>query len=245
MGRNAAAFENFPVLIKLIDAKEALSIQVHPSDAYALQVEHEYGKTEMWVVIDCDPGATLYFGVNRPVSREEFQRRVQEGTVTQVLDQVEVRPGDVFFIQAGTIHAIGAGILICEIQQNSNCTYRVYDYGRLGADGKPRELHIQKALDVCRLTPEEGVRSTGPVYPLAGGTAQELGRLRLLCRPAAPGGARPDPGGGGRQLCFPVGHPGQRCGLRPGKFPGFWPRGQPVPSGGGGKGAHCRGRPPW
>lgn len=175
LGRNAAAFENFPVLIKLIDAKEALSIQVHPSDAYALQVEHEYGKTEMWVVIDCDPGATLYFGVNRPVSREEFQRRVQEGTVTQVLDQVEIRPGDVFFIQAGTIHAIGAGILICEIQQNSNCTYRVYDYGRLGADGKPRELHIQKALDVCRLTPEEGVRSTGPVYPLAGGTAQDLG----------------------------------------------------------------------
>ena len=175
LGRNAAAFENFPVLIKLIDAKEALSIQVHPSDAYALQVEHEYGKTEMWVVMDCDPGATLYFGVNRPVSREEFQQRIQEGTVTQVLDQVEVHPGDVFFIQAGTIHVIGAGILICEIQQNSNCTYRVYDYGRLGADGKPRELHIQKALDVCRLTPEEGGSSTGPVYPLAGGTAQDLG----------------------------------------------------------------------
>ena len=148
LGRNAAAFENFPVLIKLIDAKEALSIQVHPSDAYALQVEHEYGKTEMWVVIDCDPGATLYFGVNRPVSREEFQRRVQEGTVTQVLDQVEVRPGDVFFIQAGTIHAIGAGILICEIQQSSNVTYRLYDYQRRDKYGELRELHIDKAMEV-------------------------------------------------------------------------------------------------
>ena len=145
LGKNAAAFENFPVLIKLIDAKEPLSIQVHPSDEYALRVEGEYGKTEMWVIVDCDPGAFLYFGVNRPVSKEEFRQRIENNTVLEVLNKVEVHPGDVFFIQSGTIHAIGAGILICEIQQNSNCTYRVYDYDRRGADGKPRELHTEQA----------------------------------------------------------------------------------------------------
>ena len=110
LGKNAAAFESFPVLIKLIDAKEPLSIQVHPSDEYALRVEGEYGKTEMWVIVDCDPGAFLYFGVNRPVSKEEFRQRIENNTVLEVLNKVEVHPGDVFFIQSGTIHAIGAGI---------------------------------------------------------------------------------------------------------------------------------------
>ena len=112
LGKNAAAFESFPVLIKLIDAKEPLSIQVHPSDEYALRVEGEYGKTEMWVIVDCDPGAFLYFGVNRPVSKEGFRQRIENNTVLEVLNKVEVHPGDVFFIQSGTIHAIGAGILI-------------------------------------------------------------------------------------------------------------------------------------
>ena len=162
------------MLIKLIDAKDPLSIQVHPSDEYALRVEGEYGKTEMWVIVDCEPGAFLYFGVNRPVSKEEFQQRIENNTVLEVLNKVEVRPGDVFFIQSGTIHAIGAGILICEIQQNSNCTYRVYDYGRRGADGKPRELHIAKALDVCRLEPSDTASHLGPVRSCAGGTAQTL-----------------------------------------------------------------------
>lgn len=175
LGKNAAAFESFPVLIKLIDAKEPLSIQVHPSDEYALRVEGEYGKTEMWVIVDCDPGAFLYFGVNRPVSKEEFRQRIENTTVLEVLNKVEVHPGDVFFIQSGTIHAIGAGILICEIQQNSNCTYRVYDYDRRGADGKPRPLHIDKALDVCTLEPSDTASHLGPVLSCAGGTAQKLG----------------------------------------------------------------------
>ena len=153
LGENAGAFENFPVLIKFIDAKDPLSIQVHPSDEYALKVEGEYGKTEMWYVMDCEPGAYLYFGVNREVTTEEFRSRINGNTVEEVLNRVDVHPGDVFFIESGTIHAIGAGILICEIQQNSNCTYRVYDYGRVGSDGKPRELHIEKALAVSRLTP--------------------------------------------------------------------------------------------
>ncbi len=180
LGKNAAAFESFPVLIKLIDAKDPLSIQVHPSDEYALRVEGEYGKTEMWVIVDCEPGAFLYFGVNRPVSKEEFRQRIEDNTVLEVLNKVEVHPGDVFFIQAGTIHAIGAGILICEIQQNSNCTYRVYDYDRRGADGRPRELHIEKALDVCRLEPSDMASRLGEVKALAGGTVQQLGACKYF-----------------------------------------------------------------
>ena len=153
LGVNGAKFKEFPVLIKFIDAKQPLSVQVHPSDEYALRVEGEYGKTEMWYVVDCEPGASLYFGVNRALTKEEFKKRIEDNTLTDVLYKADVKKGDVFFIQSGTIHAIGAGILICEIQQNSNTTYRVYDYGRLGKDGKPRELHVKKAIDVTNLEP--------------------------------------------------------------------------------------------
>lgn len=180
LGGNLGAFENFPVLIKLIDARDPLSIQVHPSDEYALRVEHEYGKTEMWYIVDCDPGATLYFGVNRDVTPEEFRERIENNTVEEVLNRVEVHPGDVFFIEAGTIHAIGAGILICEIQQNSNCTYRVYDYDRRGADGKPRELHIEKAMAVSRLTPSEGVGRAPAARSIPGGTVARLGECKYF-----------------------------------------------------------------
>ena len=155
LGKNPQAFENFPVLIKFIDAKDPLSIQVHPSDEYALEVEKEYGKTEMWYVMDCEEGASLYFGVNRPVSKEEFRAKLEDNTILEVLNKVDVHKGDCFFIEAGTIHAIGAGTMICEIQQNSNTTYRVYDYARRGADGKLRELHVDKALDVSKLTPSD------------------------------------------------------------------------------------------
>ena len=174
LGKNARAFRDFPVLIKLIDAKDPLSIQVHPSDEYALRVEGEYGKTEMWVIVDCEPGAFLYFGVNRPVSKEEFQQRIENNTVLEVLNKVEVHPGDVFFIQSGTIHAIGAGILICEIQQNSNCTYRVYDYDRRGADGKPRELHVEKALEVSRFTPSPRQETVAGEETVPGGKKRPL-----------------------------------------------------------------------
>lgn len=180
LGENCQAFENFPVLIKLIDAKQSLSIQVHPSDEYAQRVEGEYGKTEMWYIVDCDPGAQLYFGVEREIDREEFRRRIEDGTVEEVLHAAKVHPGDVFFIEAGTIHAIGAGILICEIQQNSNCTYRVYDYGRLGADGKPRELHIDKALEVSRLTPSQGAGQVLEAEKIPGGTKAEMASCRYF-----------------------------------------------------------------
>ena len=153
LGTACQSFENFPMLIKLIDAKKDLSIQVHPSDEYALAHEGQYGKTEMWVVLDAEPGASLYYGFDREVSLEEFSRRVEDGTLTEVLRKVPVERGDVFFIPSGTLHAIGAGLVIAEIQQNSNVTYRVFDYGRLGPDGKPRALHVEKALEVTDRRP--------------------------------------------------------------------------------------------
>ena len=163
LGVNGAKFKEFPVLIKFIDAKQPLSVQVHPSDEYALRVEGEYGKTEMWYVVDCEPGASLYFGVNRALTKEEFKKRIEDNTLTDVLYKADVKKGDVFFIQSGTIHAIGAGILICEIQQNSNTTYRVYDYGRRGADGKLHgDVNFEEASAVAGyITPVPG--GVGPM----------------------------------------------------------------------------------
>ena len=153
LGKNAERFTYFPLLIKLIDAKDKLSVQVHPDDAYALENEGEYGKTEMWYVVDCDEGSSLIYGFNREISKEEFEERIKDNTLSEVCNYVPVKKGDVFFIGAGTLHAIGEGILIAEVQQNSNTTYRVSDYGRLGADGKPRPLHIEKAVDVTKREP--------------------------------------------------------------------------------------------
>ena len=137
LGSHCEQFENFPILIKFIDAKQDLSIQVHPSDDYALKNENQYGKTEMLYVVDCEEGASLYFGFSQKVDEAEFKERIENNTLTDVLNKVQVKKGDVFFIESGTIHAIGAGIVIAEIQQNSNVTYRVYDYGRLDKDGNP------------------------------------------------------------------------------------------------------------
>lgn len=153
LGENGKKFSYFPILIKLIDARDDLSVQVHPNDEYALKVEGEYGKTEMWYIVDCEEGAALYYGFKEEISKEEFRKKIADNTITDVLNRVPVKKGDVFFIPSGTIHAIGRGILIAEIQQNSNTTYRVCDYGRLGADGKPRPLHIDKAVEVTNLTP--------------------------------------------------------------------------------------------
>ena len=153
LGGNCAGAKEFPILIKLIDAAQFLSIQVHPDDDYARRVEGGRGKTEMWYVVNCEPDAFLYFGFEREISAEEMRRRIANHTITEALHKAPVHKGDVFFIGAGTIHAIGAGILLAEIQQNSNTTYRVYDFGRVGADGKPRELHVDKALDVTLRAP--------------------------------------------------------------------------------------------
>ncbi len=160
LGKNGRKFEYFPILIKLIDAKNDLSVQVHPDNEYAMRVEKEYGKTECWYILDCDDDAELIYGFNRELSREEFKKAVEENTFLDLVNKVKVKKGDLFFIEAGTLHAIGKGILLAEIQQNSNTTYRVYDYGRLGADGKPRELHTAKAIDVTSCTPP--TRDTKP-----------------------------------------------------------------------------------
>ena len=160
LGENGKKFEYFPILIKIIDAKDDLSVQVHPDNEYAMRVENEYGKTECWYILDCDEGAELIYGFNRDISSEEFKNRITDNTFLETVNKVKVKKGDLFFIEAGTLHAIGKGILLAEIQQNSNTTYRVYDYGRLGADGKPRDLHIEKAIDVTNCTPP--TRSTNP-----------------------------------------------------------------------------------
>lgn len=152
-GSNAQKFDHFPILIKLIDAHDNLSVQVHPDNEYALRVEGEYGKTEMWYIVDCEPDSSLIYGFQQEVSKEDFARKIQENTLLDIVNRVPVKKGDVFFIEAGTLHAIGKGIVIAEIQQNSNTTYRVYDYGRVGADGKPRQLHVEKALEVTQLSP--------------------------------------------------------------------------------------------
>lgn len=153
LGKNCARFREFPILTKFIDAKENLSIQVHPDNAYALKNENQYGKTEMWYIIDAEPGAFLYYGFTHEISKEEFEERIKNNTLLEVLNAVPVHKGDAFLIKAGTLHAIGKGILIAEIQQNSNVTYRIYDYGRIGKDGKPRDLHIQQSLDVTKREP--------------------------------------------------------------------------------------------
>ena len=151
LGTKARAFDYFPLLIKFIDAKGDLSVQVHPDDTYAMANEGEYGKTEMWYVLDCEEAALCY-GFRRDITKEEYRAAIENETLTDLLLRVPVKKGDVFFIPAGTVHAIGAGIVICEIQQNSNTTYRVYDYGRRDKNGNLRPLHIKKALEVSTLT---------------------------------------------------------------------------------------------
>lgn len=162
LGKNSRRFQDFPILIKFIDAKDNLSIQVHPSNSYALKHEGQFGKTEMWYVTDCKEGAYLYYGFSREIDKEEFARRIKENTLLEVLNKVPVQKGDVLFIEAGTIHAIGKDIVIAEIQQNSNVTYRVYDYGRVDKNGKTRDLHIEKALAVTNRVPIIKSKSCNP-----------------------------------------------------------------------------------
>jgi len=153
LGMKQKSKKEFPILIKLIDASEDLSVQVHPDDSYARRDNQPCGKTEMWVVLEADPGAILYHGLKQSLTRDELLRHINENTLINELNSIHVSAGDVIFVPAGTIHAIGKGLVIAEIQQNSDATYRVYDYNRTGSDGKQRELHIDKALDVINLQP--------------------------------------------------------------------------------------------
>ena len=155
LGKNCEGFPFFPVLAKLIDAKQDLSVQVHPSDAYALKNENSFGKTEMWYIVEADEGAGIYLGFKKDVTKAEYEQAIKDHTLTELLNFFEVKAGECYFIPSGTIHAIAKGCLICEIQQNSNLTYRVYDYGRKDKNGNERELHVEKALKVTNLNKYE------------------------------------------------------------------------------------------
>lgn len=159
---------DFPILIKLIDAKQDLSVQVHPSDVTARLELGECGKAEMWYIVDCEPKAGIYYGFSRKMTSEEFVQRAQDGSICEVLNWVPVSKGDVFYILPGTIHAIGAGVVIAEIQQNSNTTFRVYDYQRKDVHGKMRPLHLERAAQVMNyepVVPEECKANNVTVFP--------------------------------------------------------------------------------
>ncbi|MCQ6559043.1 type I phosphomannose isomerase catalytic subunit [Paenibacillus mendelii] len=138
----------FPLLIKLLDCNDDLSVQVHPTDTYAGLPEGELGKTEMWYILEAAPGATILYGLQENVDRAALASAIEEGRVMDCLQEVPVEAGDAFYIPAGTVHALRAGVVVAEIQQNSDTTYRLYDYNRPGLDGKLRELHIEDSLNV-------------------------------------------------------------------------------------------------
>ncbi|WP_321472232.1 class I mannose-6-phosphate isomerase [uncultured Paludibaculum sp.] len=151
--------EPLPLLIKLIFTSEHLSVQVHPDDVYAAKHENGRGKTEMWHVLRAEPGAALACGLTERITPQRLRETSLSGEIESLLNWVPVKPGDTVFIPAGTIHAIGAGVVVCEVQQQSDITYRLYDYGR------PRELHLDKAMDVSSLEPHPGIRPPKPLAP--------------------------------------------------------------------------------
>ena len=159
--------------MKLIDAAQPLSVPVHPSDAYALKNENSDGKTEMWYIVEANERAGIYLGFKRNTSEEEIRSAIESDRLEELLNFVPVKKGECYFIPAGTVHAIGAGCLICEVQQNSNLTYRLYDYGRRDANGNTRELHVEKALAVIAPTP---YRALGEFLPTVGERTLGLSR---------------------------------------------------------------------
>ena len=178
LGSHSNSNGELPILIKFIDAKRDLSIQVHPADEYAAKYENgQLGKTEVWYVVDASEDAKLVYGFRKDVEEEQVRAAIEEGTLTKYLQHVHVKKDDVFFIEAGTVHSIGAGVLIAEIQENSNLTYRLYDYDRIGKDGKRRELHIDKAMQVANLKSSLEPKQPLRVLNYKVGIASEL-----LCR---------------------------------------------------------------
>ena len=162
IGTHPQTTGELPILIKLIDAKQDLSVQVHPDDAYAYEHENgQSGKDEMWYVLDAKKDSRLIYGLNRTVTKEELRAGIADGSITKYMQKVPVHKNDVFYIKAGTIHAIGAGVLLAEVQESSNLTYRLYDYDRTDRNGHKRELHVEKALAVANLNEAEK-----PVQPM-------------------------------------------------------------------------------
>lgn len=175
LGERHKGEDKLPILIKFIDAKKDLSVQVHPTDEFARKYENgQLGKTEMWYVLDAGKGASLLYGLKRDCTADEMRKAIAGGTVMNYLQKVPVKKDDVFFIEAGTIHAIGAGALVAEIQENSNLTYRLYDYDRVGKDGRKRELHVDKALRIANLKSSAEPRQPLRVLRYRQGAAFEL-----------------------------------------------------------------------
>lgn len=155
----------FPLIFKIIDANDNLSVQVHPDDRLAAERHGSWGKTEMWVVIDCEPGAELSVGFNRAVSRAEYETLVREGRLADVLNRIRVKPGEAYFIPAGVVHAIGKGVMVAEIQQASDITYRIFDWNRTDDSGKSRQLHTELAVDAIRFDCNETYNVTFQPVP--------------------------------------------------------------------------------
>lgn len=163
----------FPVLTKIIDARQSLSVQVHPDDAYAQRVEGQpNGKTECWVILAAQPGAELVLGWTHTTTREEYERRVRDGTLGDILRRVPVKPNDAFYLPSGTLHAIGAGIQLFETQQASDLTYRIFDWNRIGSDGKPRQLHVERAGDVLDYSAGTATATRHLLYQVDGFAAE-------------------------------------------------------------------------
>ena len=178
LGTHPKNREGLPILVKLIDAKLDLSVQVHPNDEYAFKYENgQQGKTEMWYVLDADPNAELVYGFNKDMTKDKVRDALNSGKIEKYLQKVKVKKDDVFYIEAGIVHAIGGGILVAEIQENSNLTYRLYDYDREDKNGRKRELHIDKALEVANLKSSKEPRQPLRVLRYIPGCAKEL-----LCR---------------------------------------------------------------
>lgn len=178
LGTHPQTKEELPILIKFIDAKNDLSVQVHPTDEYAAEYEGgQNGKTEMWYVLDASKDAKLVYGFHHDIEKEVLRKSIEEGTVEKYLQKVPVKKDDVFYIEAGTVHAIGAGALVAEIQESSNLTYRMYDYNRVDKSGNKRELHVEKALDVANRKASAEPRQPLRVLKYRQGCASEL-----LCR---------------------------------------------------------------
>lgn len=159
-GTKCNEMDVFPLLIKFIDAENNLSVQVHPDDEYAKKFENDIGKTEMWYIMDCQDNCELILGLDEKVTNENKSELLTQKNIEGYLKKVKIHKGDIIYIPSGTVHAILSGAFICEIQQNSDITYRLYDWNRVGADGKPRELHLQKALDVIKVKTDASINTT-------------------------------------------------------------------------------------
>jgi len=166
-----------PILVKFIDARDNLSIQVHPDDEYAQKYENQNGKTEMWYIIDADEGANIVYGFKHKVTPEILKQAIENGKLDRHMNKVEVHKGETYYVPAGTIHGIGSGVLIAEIQENSNLTYRIYDYNRVDKNGNKRELHFNKAIQVMDMMPIERTLKKNKIINYHVGYSKEL-----LCR---------------------------------------------------------------